>query len=90
MGASLRFQAVAGRRYLIDCAGRAGTNVTNVTNVTWRLNPRTNGGGAQTVSNTEHPAFIYAANATTEVRLDFHALGDEFFIQRCEITPTQT
>jgi len=45
---------------------------------------------AQTTSNTEHPAFIYEARATTEVRLDFHALGDEFFIERCEITPTQT
>ena len=82
LGASLRFQAIAGRRYLIDCAGRPGGNVT------WRLNPMMNGGGPQTVSDTEHPAFIYEANATTEARLDFHALGDEFYVQRCEITST--
>jgi len=83
LGASLRFQAVAGFRYLIDCAGRPGGNVT------WELRPQMNGGGPQTVSNTEHPAFIYEANATTEVRLDFHALGDEFYVQRCEITSTK-
>lgn len=81
-GVGIRFVAKAGRRYLIDCAGTPGTSVT------WTLQPQSHKGGAQTVANTEHPAFIYEAIEDGEVALDFNANTDAFFVHRCEVTPT--
>ena len=81
-GVGLRFEATAGKRYLIDCVGTPGTNVT------WGLHRSGNPQASHTAANTEHPAFVYEASTTGEVALDLNASASVFFVHRCEITPT--
>jgi hypothetical protein len=78
--AVIKMGVSAGRRYLIECAGTPG-------NTTWTL--RLPNGGQLTSSQTEHPTFVYLAEQTQDVSFSFLAAANEYFIQRCEITPTK-
>jgi len=77
----VRFMAVTGKRYLLDCAGSPA-------NQTWKLHLKGTS-IVSTISGTEHPAFVH--NATKNGIVEFRLTGSapSYMVNRCEITTTQ-
>lgn len=79
----ITFAVSAGRRYLIDCAGKGKDDKP----IGWKFSHY----GAQwtlaKLSPTQHPAFVFEANETATVHLELEGTSaNDYEVHRCEIT----